>query len=179
MTADLQDPLPTLGGLHVQWQRQCEALWRLVVCLGQSGADARAVRAANALIDWFDGVGMPGLESVEALLEAAVLAGARPRPRQAVTALGACLARQRDRLHAQWEQLRPQLAAAARGQADARIVEAAWAFIETARQHLRLEEDTLLPAARHALGAEALRGIDRQLEETCSSGTSGSSFRWS
>ena len=163
MTPGLQDPLATLGELHAQWQRQCEVLWRLVLCLGQSGADARAVRVAQTLVAWFDDVGMPSLASEEALLEVAVRAEVRPRSQRAVADLGACLSRQRERLQAQWEQLRPQLVAAAQGQADARVVEAAWAFIETARQHLWLEEGTLLPAARHALGAEALRGIDRQV----------------
>ena len=59
MTPGLQDPLATLGELHAQWQRQCEVLWRLVLCLGQSGADARAVRVAQTLVAWFDDVGPP------------------------------------------------------------------------------------------------------------------------
>jgi hypothetical protein len=161
MTGVLEDPLATLGELHAQWPQRCDGLWRLVICLGQSGADARARRMAQELVDWFDEVGMTSLDREEPLLEAALAAEAPRRPRQAVAALGACLAGQRQRIHAQWEALRAQLAAAAQGHADARVVEAAWEFIETARRHLRLEERTLLPAARHTLNAEALRDVDR------------------
>jgi len=143
-------PLASLLAFHQHTLDQCEALWRLVMCLGQCEPDAASRQATDQLLAWFDGAGDAFANEERVLFPALIdsLAGADADD---VRELTLSLTRRHRNLEALWTRLRLVLEAVAAGESRPEIIEAAGLFIRLMRRQIESEQETVVPLAHELI----------------------------
>ena len=145
-----RSPLADLWAFHQRMLDQCEALWRLVIYLGQSTPDAQSRLASEQLLAWFDQAGN-AFTGEEELLYPALVASLADEDAHDVRELTGTLARRHRALDALWSRLRRTIACVAAGECRPEVIEAAGEYIRLMRRQIESEQDTVLPLANELI----------------------------
>lgn len=161
----LDEPLEMLHACHERIRAQLGTLRRLAEWLPQHGADEQALRAAQAVMRYFDLAAVNHhLDEEDDLLPAMLAAAeesaqtdaAKEAELAALQQLARRVLREHGLLTARWEAVREKLTEIAQG----RTVELAPALVEgfarVYEEHIELEEGELLPWAERLLGPPEL-----------------------
>ena len=149
MTAQ-RTPLAGLWAFHQHTLDQCEALWRLVMYLGQCAPDAQSRQASRELLAWFDQAG-DALAGEEQVLYPALVGSLAGADAEEVSELTQSLARGHQALQALWLRLRSTLEAVAAGECRPEVIEAAGRFIHLMRRQVESQQETVLPLAHELI----------------------------
>lgn len=152
------DPVGLLRACHLRIGRQLVTLERLARHLPLAGADESARKAAGSLLRYFDNAA-PNHHADEA---ASVFPRLLARTASARDALIA-LENEHDRLETCWRRLRPLIAGVASGQRANLPPGLAHAFASLHAEHLRREDELLLPLCADWLTREDLESIGREM----------------
>ncbi len=161
--ASFEAPLEMLAACHQRIERQCDTLRRLVPHVAAQGADAQAQEAATAVMRYFDSAAQHHHEDEEQDLFPALLEAMAGSDAVCLRELVDTLTRQHREIEAHWQALRPALVRVAAGEAtalDAALIER---FAAAHAQHLRREDDELLPMAARLIDDQALLQIGRAM----------------
>jgi hypothetical protein len=148
-----RSPVADLAAFHQQTLDRCEALWRLVVYLGQCPPDAQLRGASLQLMAWFDQV-REGHVAEEQHLYPRLAASLSGLAAAELLEFTHALTRQHRALEALWDRLREIVAAVAAGECRPEVIDAAGEFIRLTRAQVQSERETVLPLA-HELIQEA------------------------
>jgi hemerythrin-like domain-containing protein len=157
-TPTFDDPVAMLRACHVRIERQLMTLERLLRHLPEHGADDKARAAARGILRYFD-TSAPNHHADE---EASLF----PRQLMRTSDAQAILARlhaDHDRLDDCWRRLRPLLAGIASGQRANLPPALAHEFADGYGEHIRTENDTLLPLCSERLTREDLDAIGAEM----------------
>lgn len=152
-------PLEMLAACHGRVQNQCETLGRLVVHLGQHGADLQARQAAAAVMRYFDTAARHHHADEEVDLFPALIESMAGSDAVCLRELTASLVADHRELEHRWSGLRRQLEPVALGQAAMLAGDAVQAFVSLYERHIAREESELLPMAQRLLSDEELDRI--------------------
>jgi hemerythrin-like domain-containing protein len=145
-----QSPLADLWAFHQRMLDQCEALWRLVIYLGQCAPDAQSKLASEQLLAWFDRAG-DAFRNEEEFLYPALVGSLAHEDAEEVREMTATLARRHRALDALWSRLRLTVASVAAGECRPEVIEAAGEFIRLVRRQVENEQDSVLPLAQELI----------------------------
>ena len=152
-------PLEMLAACHGRVQSQCETLGRLVVHLGQHGADQPAQQAAAAVMRYFDTAARHHHADEEVDLFPALIESMAGSDAVCLRELTASLVADHRELEHRWSGLRRQLEPVATGQAAMLAGDAVEAFVGLYERHIAREESELLPMAQRLLSDQELDRI--------------------
>lgn len=153
------DPLGMLRACHGRIQRQLATLERLLAHLPEHGADRDAQAAARAILRYFDTAASNHHADEDASLFPRILARS-PAARDIVAVL------ERDHqgpFVANWQRLRPLLAAIAAGQRETLPPDLVHDIRAAYDAHIALENDRLLPLCEDLLTPDELAAIGREM----------------
>ena len=152
-------PLAVLEACHARIARLCGTLDALVAHLPAHGADADGQKAAAAILRYFDSAGVNHHDDEERnlfpLLERAL-------PGETCD-LVETLTLEHEEQGLLWRRLRAQLAAIVRGEVAGFDPELAARFARLNREHLRFENECVLPLAARALSPADLERLGRAM----------------
>jgi hemerythrin-like domain-containing protein len=154
------DPLGLLTACHRRIERQLASLDRLRRHLPEHHADADARTAARAILRYFDTAAPHHHDDEERSLFPRLTAAAPD-----IAPIAATLQKEHRRLDAQWQKLRPLLAAIATGNGAFLPTRGVADFRAAYTTHLQREEADVLPVAAAVLDAATLRTIGQEMAE--------------
>ena len=131
-------PLAPLSQAHEHTLRQCEALARLVIYLGQCEPDAQTVRVGQELLNYFDTVEAQQHAQEEEHLYPALL-------------------------EALWRRLRGEVEAIVAGRPAPSVITDAEEFVRLTRAHIEDEESEVMPMALRLISDDALQRLGARL----------------
>ncbi|MGK8222009.1 hemerythrin domain-containing protein [Achromobacter xylosoxidans] len=156
------DPLGLLSACHGRIARQCETLRRLAAHLPAHGSDA-AAQVAAAVVRYFQTAALHHHEDEEEDLFPALIESMVGSDAVCLRALVDGLVADHARLAALWAPLRQTLEAVADGRPAELPAAQVEAFAAAYAEHIRREEDELLPMAARLVSDEALAAISRAM----------------
>src|SRR5690606_4046861 len=148
---------------HARIERHCETLLRLSRHLEVSGADASARSAAAQVIRYFDTAARDHHADEETDLFPALLDAVAGSDAHCLRALASTLTQEHRELEHCWQVLRPDLSRIAAGESLRLDPAHVQALVDRYRQHLRREDDELLPMASRLLDDDALDRVGRAM----------------
>lgn len=156
--AGFEQPFEMLDACHDRVRRSLRRLQRLAGYLREHGCDTPAREAAADVLRYFDVAAPHHHEDEERHVFPPLLGHGTPALQDAVRRL------QRDHVEmaATWQALRPALQAVADGRStalDAGAQAHLQHFVGLYDEHLRIEDETVYPAARACIGDAALAAI--------------------
>ncbi|MCG6966825.1 MAG: hemerythrin domain-containing protein [Chromatiaceae bacterium] len=155
---DFSDPLGLLAACHQRMLGFCDLLERLQPWVESHGIDDDATEAARRVMHYFDTAGELHHRDEEADLFPLLASEESLRP------LIERLQREHQTLDQHWQVLARQLRALLQGQTDLTALRAAIdSFCSVHREHIRMENQQLLPAAGSLLSAAQLRALGRTM----------------
>lgn len=158
------DPLGLLSACHGRIARQCETLRRLAVHLPAHGSDEAAQVAAAAVMRYFQTAAQHHHEDEEEDLFPALIEAMAGSDAVCLHALVDGLVVDHERLAALWAPLRQILEAVAAGHPAELPAAQVEAFAIAYAEHIRREEDELLPLAARLVSDDALALISRAMK---------------
>lgn len=158
------DPLGLLSACHGRIARQCETLRRLAVHLPAHGSDEAAQVAAAAVMRYFQTAAQHHHEDEEEDLFPALIEATAGSDAVCLHALVDGLVADHERLAALWAPLRQILEAVAAGHPAELPAAQVEAFAIAYAEHIRREEDELLPLAARLVSDDALALISRAMK---------------
>lgn len=162
-TASTEVPLEMLAACHIRIERQCNTLQRLAAHLKDHGCDDQARQAAHNIVRYFDTAAVDHHADEEDDLFPALLDSVAGSDPVCIKDLIARLCHEHRQLEAGWRKLRKPLAAIAAGQNAPLSQNDVDTFVSLYAEHLRREEDELLPMAHRLLGQHHLDQIGRAM----------------
>ncbi|WP_336724224.1 hemerythrin domain-containing protein [Achromobacter ruhlandii] len=165
------DPLGLLSACHGRIARQCDTLRRLAAHLPAHGSDAAAQVAAAAVVRYFETAARHHHEDEEEDLFPALIESMAGSDAVCLHALVDGLVADHARLAALWTPLRQILEAVAAGRPAELPAARVEAFATAYAEHIRREEDELLPLAARLVADDALAVISRAMKARRGGGT--------
>jgi len=162
-TASTEAPLEMLAACHVRIQRQCATLSRLVPHLAQHGSDGQARSAAANIVRYFDSSALDHHQDEEQDLFPALIESMAGSDAVCIKALTQGLSDEHRKLEQGWRTLKPLLERIAAGEPATLAADAVARFVDLYEQHIRREEDELLPMAARLLGDTDIDSIGRAM----------------
>lgn len=161
----LDEPLEMLHACHERMRAQLTTLTRLAQWLPQHGADEQAQRAAHAVMRYFDLAAVNHHHDEEEDLLPAMLEAVDAAERARLAALVERILAEHVELAAHWAELRALLAHVDAGRNVDLGEDQVMRFAAAYENHIRLEEDEILPWAERLLGAEAVSRISHSMTD--------------
>jgi hemerythrin-like domain-containing protein len=152
-------PLAPLSQAHEHTLRQCEALARLVIYLGQCEPDAQTLRASQDLLNYFDTVEARQHLQEEQHLYPALVESMAGSDAVCLREMASSLTRQHRLLEALWRRLRSEVEAIAAGRPAPSVITDAEEFVRLSRAHIEDEESEVMPMALRLIGDDALQRL--------------------
>ena len=152
-------PLEMLVACHGRVQSQCETLGRLVVHLGERGADLQARQAAAAVMRYFDTAARHHHADEEVDLFPALLESMAGSDAVCLRELTTALMADHRELEHHWSELHRQLEQVAAGHSARLAGDVVADFVGLYQRHIAREESELLPMAQRLLSDEELDRI--------------------
>lgn len=152
-------PLEMLAACHGRVEAQCATLRRLVVHLGDHGADRQAQDAAAAVMRYFDTSAVHHHADEELDLFPALIEAMAGSDAVCVRELTASLVAEHRELEQRWRSLRRWLEQVTRAEAATLPEGEVNGFIDLYERHIAREEAELLPMAGRLLGDAELDRI--------------------
>lgn len=152
-----------LSACHDRVDKQCRLLLRLTEHVSIHGADASARQAAESVIKYFDTAAVHHHADEEQDLFPALSQAENGLQAFALRQLIRRLCKDHKDLERRWATLRETLTAIARGELNSMEGEAIVSFVQAYKQHIRTEEEELLPRARRVLRVADLESIGRAM----------------
>ncbi|MEB2319619.1 MAG: hemerythrin domain-containing protein [Pseudomonadota bacterium] len=167
-----EDPLGWIEACHARIESRLATLGRLVAHHSAHGADAGLARAIESIVRYFDEAAPNHHADEDADLFPRLCSHALARGDAGVVAALDEAGMDHGPLEAAWAELRADLLAVddSRGPDPLRIEP----FVTAYRRHLRIESDTILPAARRWLGTDECREIGAAMARRRGIGAGGS-----
>lgn len=159
---DFRHPLQLLGACHGRIRGFNDLLLRLPAHLEAHGADHDARQAAERILKYFDTAGQHHHEDEERNLFPMVREIAAREGNQDILDILDVLIAQHQAMNQAWQELRLALLAVAQGEAAALPVER---FVGLYREHMPLEDETLLPYASKVLQPAQLEALGDAMAE--------------
>lgn len=164
--ASTEAPLEMLAACHIRIQHQCTILKRLAEHLPVHGSDTQAQKAAAAIIRYFDTAAIDHHADEEDDLFPALLESVAGSDPVCIRQLIDRLCREHRLLEAAWRQLRKTLQRIVSAEVDVILApQDVDAFISLYTDHIRLEEDELLPMASRLLGNHDIERIGKAMRD--------------
>lgn len=164
-TASTEAPLEMLAACHIRVEKQCATLLRLQTHLEKNGTDAQARKAATAIMRYFDTAALDHHADEEQDLFPALLESMAGSDAVCLRTMTQALTAEHRLLEKHWRKLRLTLAKVANGDAALLHPSTVQAFTELYAQHIRCEEDELIPMAARLLGEAELNAIGKAMRE--------------
>lgn len=161
--ASTEVPLEMLAACHIRIERQCNTLQRLAAHLNEHGCDEQARQAAHNIMRYFDTAAVDHHADEEVDLFPALLDSVAGSDPVCIKDLIERLCHDHRRLEAGWRKLRTPLAEIAAGRNALLPQQDVDTFVSRYAEHLRCEEDELLPMAHRLLGQHHLDQIGRAM----------------
>jgi hemerythrin-like domain-containing protein len=168
--ASTEVPLEMLASCHLRIQKMCATLARLAPHLLEHGSDEQARQAAGNIMRYFDTAAAHHHADEEVDLFPALLESMAGSDAVCIREMTDHLTSQHRTLEAAWARLRKSLELVANGRPITLPPEEVASFVETYEQHMKYEEDELLPMAdrllspaditRIGLAMRARRGLE-------------------
>lgn len=159
----VDEPLALLSACHGRIARQCATLLRLADHLTRHGSDAIAQTAAASLLRYFETAAAHHHADEEEDLFPALIEAMAGSDAVCLHALVQDLMAEHRQLAGLWQALRGPLAEIAAGQPAAVTTVQAREFTTAYADHIRREEDELLPLAARLIADDALAEIARAM----------------
>lgn len=153
------EPLALLSACHGRIARQCATLARLAAHVAAHGSDGAAQTAAASVCRYFDTAAAHHHEDEEDDLFPALIESMAGSDAVCLHALVDGLMADHRRLAGLWAPLRETLSEIAAGRPAPLPPQQVQAFTEAYQEHIRREEDELLPMAARLISDEALAAI--------------------
>lgn len=163
--ASTDEPLDMLAACHTRIEKQCATLARLVPHLALHGSDEQAATAARNIMRYFDSAALMHHADEEENLFPELLESMAGSDAVCLRELTQGLSDDHRRLEAGWRRLRPSLADIAKGLPAELSGQDVEAFVISYTEHLRREDQELLPMARRLLGDDALKRLGHAMGE--------------
>ena len=157
--AGFDHPIEILEGCHARIRRNCALVERIARHVATKGADDEARQAIRSVMRYFDEAGANHHRDEEEDLFPALERRAARANQAPVAALLERLRREHGELDALWKEMRGRLEGLAGGHYGAVTPDAALLFARAYETHMKLEEESLFPAARRLLDAPALEAL--------------------
>lgn len=163
----MDEPLEMLAACHERIERQCATLQRLVNHLKTAGADEAARAAANGVIRYFTTAALHHHADEEDDLFPALIEAMAGSDAVCLRALTESLTCEHRALAAHWQRLHPLLEKAGAGETppEELFAAATTALIAAYMQHIRRENDELLPLAARLLDAGDLARLSQTMTD--------------
>lgn len=158
------DPLALLSACHGRISRQCATLARLSAHLPAHGSDATAQTAAASVRRYFDTAAAHHHEDEEEDLFPALIDSMAGSDVVCLHALVDGLMADHRRLASLWEPLRLTLSEIAAGRPAELPPQQVQAFTDAYSEHIRREEDELLPMAARLISDDVLAAIGQAMK---------------
>lgn len=149
--ASTEVPLEMLASCHLRIQKMCATLARLAPHLGEHGSDEQARQAAGAIIRYFDTAAAHHHADEEIDLFPALLESMAGSDAVCIREMTEHLTSQHRALEAAWIRLRQPLEQVVNGVSVTLPANDVAHFVDTYEQHMKHEEDELLPMAARLL----------------------------
>lgn len=162
-TASTEVPLEMLAACHIRIEHQCNTLQRLAAHLRDHGSDEQAQQAARNIMRYFDTAAVDHHADEEEDLFPALLDSVAGSDPVCIKDLIDRLCREHRQLEAGWRRLRKILIIVAEGRDALLPQNDVDAFVSQYADHLRCEEDELLPMAQRLLGQHHIDQIGRAM----------------
>lgn len=156
-------PLAPLSQAHEHTLRQCEALARLVIYLGQCEPDAQTLRVSQELLNYFDTVEARQHLQEEQHLYPALVEAMAGSDAVCLREMASDLTRQHRLLEALWLRLRSEVEAIAAGRPAPSVITDAEEFVRLTRAHIEDEESEVMPMALRLIPDDALQRLSANL----------------
>lgn len=165
--ANMDEPLEMLAACHDRIERQCATLQRLLSHLKTVGADEAARAAANGVIRYFTAAALHHHADEEEDLFPALIEAMAGSDAVCLRALTESLMCEHRTLAVHWQRLHPLLEKVGAGETPPEDIFAATAtaLVAAYAQHIRRENDELLPLAARLLDADELARLGRAMAD--------------
>jgi hemerythrin-like domain-containing protein len=163
--AGMEAPLEMLSACHGRVESQCRTLQRLAVHVAVHGADVQAQTAAANVMRYFDTAGRHHHQDEEVDLFPALLEAMAGSDAVCIRDLTRALSADHRALEALWHPLRAVLAQVATGISATLDIGKVKAFSEAYAEHIKREEEDLLPMAGRLLGDMELSRVGKAMRE--------------
>lgn len=161
--ASTEAPLEMLAACHIRIEHQCNTLQRLAAHLREHGCDEQARQAARNIVRYFDTAAVDHHADEEDDLFPALLESVAGSDPVCIKDLIDRLCHEHRQLEAGWRRLRKPLLAIAAGQETSLPQNDVDTFVTQYADHLRCEEDELLPMAQRLLGQHHIDQMGRAM----------------
>jgi len=163
--ASTEAPLEMLVACHHRVERQCATLKRLAPHLREHGSDEQARAAAAGIMRYFDTSAIQHHADEEVDLFPALIESMAGSDAVCIRELTDGLINDHRKLEATWRRLRLTLSKVSEGQAALLSDEDVHRFTSLYEDHMKREEDEVLPMAARLLGEDAITQIGRAMRE--------------
>ena len=164
-TASTEVPLEMLAACHIRIKHQCDTLGRLAIHLRDHGCDEQAQQAARNIMRYFDTAAVDHHADEEDDLFPALLESVAGSDPVCIKNLIERLSHEHRQLEAQWRKLRKSLLKIADGHHEPLAQDDVDRFLSQYEQHLRCEDEELLPLAQRLLGQHHIDKIGQAMRE--------------
>lgn len=161
--ASTEVPLEMLAACHIRIEHQCNTLQRLASHLQEHGSDEQARQAAHNIMRYFDTAAVDHHADEEEDLFPALLDSVAGSDAVCIRDLIDRLCREHRLLEAGWRKLRKTLLLVADGHDALLAQNEVDQFVSSYAEHLRCEEEELLPMAQRLLGQHHIDQIGRAM----------------
>lgn len=163
--ASTEAPLEMLAACHVRIERQCATLNRLVPHVAEHGSDDQARSAASRIVRYFDTSAVDHHQDEEQDLFPALIESMAGSDAVCIKALTQGLSDEHRKLERDWRTLRQLLERIAAGEPATLPADAVSRFVDLYEQHIKREEDELLPMAARLLSDADIDHIGRAMRQ--------------
>lgn len=157
--ASTEAPLEMLASCHIRIEHQCNTLKRLAAHLQEHGPDEQARQAAHNIMRYFDTAAVDHHADEENDLFPALLESVAGSDPVCIKALIDRLCHDHRLLEAGWRKLRKTLVAITAGEDAVLPLHEVEAFVSRYAEHLRCEDEELLPMAQRLLSQHHINQI--------------------